>query len=71
MATLQETAMEEQVANMYSKEFLDLHAMFLNYKASGMLTPVQCVEQMLQGCSTEMQIVAVNAYARLHVKTFE
>jgi hypothetical protein len=66
-----ELAMEELVKDQYSKEFLDLHAMFLNYKGSGMLTPVQCVQQMLAGCSTENQIVAVNAYARLHVKTVE
>jgi hypothetical protein len=66
-----ELAMEELVKDVYSKEFLDLHAMYLNYKGSGMLTPLQCVEQMLQGCSTEMQLVAVNAYARHHVGTFE
>jgi len=66
-----ELALEALIKDVNSAEFKQLKEVFLNYQASGMLTPLECVEQMIRGCATEMEMVAVNAFARIHVKNFE
>ena len=66
-----ELAIQALIRDQNTDEFKQLKAVYLNLQASGVLTPVECVEQMIRGCATEMEMVAVNAFARLHVKSFE
>ena len=64
-------SIEALIKNQNTDEVKQLKAMFLNYQASGMLTPVECVKQIIRGCSTESEMVAVNAFVRIHVGSFE
>jgi len=66
-----ELAIEALIKDQNTDEFKQLKAVYQNLLASHMLTPLECVEQMIRGCSTEMEMVAVNAFARLHVRNFE
>ena len=66
-----ELLIQELILDQNSDEFKQLKATYLNLQASGMLTPVQCVEQMIRGCATELEMIAVNAFARIHVKNLE
>jgi len=66
-----ELLIQELILDQNSDEFKQLKATYLNLQASGMLTPVQCVEQMIRGCATELEMIAVNAFARIHVKNLQ
>jgi len=66
-----ELLIQDLIKDQNTDEFKQLKATYLNLQASGMLTPVECVEQMIRGCATEMEMIAVNTFARIHVRNFE